>query len=220
MQGHAFNAAFETAVLTQLGVFISNPLSCTMQRALAYGLPGKLEHAVAALGLKYQKDMVGHRLMLKMSRPLKPGAPIWLNTDYYSLSCYCAGDVEAEAALSEVIPELQPEEAELSTLDALMNVSGELGIDFTRVLHLQSVAAAAEKTDAARCTALTAGAVTSPGTQTARLLKWLDRRGHRPARSDAGHGRRKPDHGRSAYSGRARSAADPVADGPGLDAQS
>jgi DNA polymerase len=35
------------------------------------------------------------------------------------------------------------------------------------------VAKAAERVDAARCAALTGGAVTSPGTQTARLLLWL-----------------------------------------------
>src|SRR5580765_6921234 len=50
VQGHAWNAAFETAVLKQLGIVPANPLSCTMQRALAYGLPAKLEAAGAALG--------------------------------------------------------------------------------------------------------------------------------------------------------------------------
>ena len=42
VQGHAFNAAFETTVLERLGAFVANPLSCTMQRALAYGLPANL----------------------------------------------------------------------------------------------------------------------------------------------------------------------------------
>ena len=109
VQGHAFNASFETAVLKRLGVVPAHPLSCTMQRALAYGLPGRLEHAVAALGLVQQKDMAGHRLMLKMSRPLKPGAPAWTHSDYCVLADYCAKDVEAEAALSAVIPELSTE---------------------------------------------------------------------------------------------------------------
>ena len=54
-----------------------------------------------------------------------------------------------------------------------MNVSGELGTDLNRVLNFKIVAEEAEKTDAARCAVLTAGAVTSPGTQTARLLAWL-----------------------------------------------
>jgi DNA polymerase len=178
VQGHAFNAAFETAVLTRLGIFPVIPLSCTMQRALAYGLPGKLEAACAAAGVAAQKDMSGHRLMLKMSRPSKPGVVInRAINDYEALAAYCARDVEAEAALSAVIPELSSEEWELSQLDAAMNSSGELGIDVSRVTALGVAAAAAELADAQRCTELTGGAVTSPGTQTARLLAWLASKG-------------------------------------------
>jgi DNA polymerase len=176
VQTHAWNAAFETAVLERLGLR-TNPLSCTMQRALAYGLPGKLETAAAALGLGHQKDMAGHRLMKKMTRPLKPGAPPWTSADYVALARYCGRDVEAEAAAAGVIPELQPEEAKLSELDALMNNRGELGIDLTRVVHLSGVAEAAGKADAKRCAFLTAGTVTSPGTQTKRLLAWLGAQG-------------------------------------------
>jgi DNA polymerase len=173
VQGHAWNAAFETAVLAWYRARIGNPLSCTMQRALAYGLPGKLETAAAALGLPHQKDMAGHRLMLRMSRPLKPDQPPWTDQDYARLAEYCGRDVEAEAAAAVVIPELQPAELELAELDARMNTSGELGIDFDRVMALQAAAKAAERLDAERCTILTGAAVTSPGTQTARLLKWL-----------------------------------------------
>jgi DNA polymerase len=177
VQVHAFNAAFETAVLNRLRIRPANPLSCTMQRALAYGLPGKLEHAAAALGLKHQKDMTGHRLMLKMSRPLKPGTPPWQLSDQLALANYCARDVEAEADLSAAIPRLLPEEWQLALLDAAMNTQGELGIDEMRVWHLQAVAEAAGKIDAIRCAALTGGMVTSPGTQTKRLLAWLANEG-------------------------------------------
>jgi DNA polymerase len=177
VQGHAFNASFETAVLERLAIFAANPLSCTMQRALAYGLPGNLSGAALALGLAHQKDAAGHRLMLKMSRPLKPFDVPWTDLDRALLTDYCEKDVEAEAALSDVIPKLQPEEEALSRLDAAMNVSGELGIDLSRVVVFELVADAAGKTDAKRCAVLTKGAVTSPGTQTARLLLWLASRG-------------------------------------------
>jgi len=173
VQGHAFNASFETAVLERLAIFAANPLSCTMQRALAYGLPGNLSGAALALGLAHQKDAAGHRLMLKMSRPLKPFDVPWTDLDRALLTDYCEKDVEAEAALSDVIPELQPEEEALSRLDADMNVCGELGIDLNQVVRLQVVAEAAEQIDAKRCAVLTQGAVTSPGTQTAKLLAWL-----------------------------------------------
>jgi DNA polymerase len=177
VQGHAWNAAFETAVLARCGVFCANLLSCTMQRALAYGLPGRLETAAAALGTARQKNMVGHRLMLKMTKPLKPGAPNWTPADQVALADYCADDVEAEAAIAAVIPELPADEAELSRLDALMNTGGALGIDHSRVVTLGLAAKAAEKVDAARCAVLTGRAVTSPGTQTARLLAWLAGKG-------------------------------------------
>jgi DNA polymerase len=176
-QGHAYNAAFEEAVLKRLGAFAANPLSCTMQRALAYGLPGRLDQAATALGLPHRKDMAGHRLMLRMTRPLKPGMLGWTASDYQALADYCAKDVEAEAALSAVIPPLQPDEGALSLLDARMNTSGALGVDYVRVLALKDVAAVAEKADAARCMVLTGGAVTSPRTQTARLLLWLGTQG-------------------------------------------
>jgi glutamate-ammonia-ligase adenylyltransferase len=59
-----------------------------------------------------------------------------------------------------------------------MNVWGELGIDLNRVCTFQAVAEDAEKADAKRCMKLTGGAVTSPGTQTARLLAWLASKGY------------------------------------------
>src|SRR4029079_16217572 len=104
-QGHAFNASFETAVLERLGGFVANPLSCTMQRALASGLPGNLSGGALALGVTSQKDMQGHRLMLRMSRPLKPFDVPWMTHEYNLLADYCAKDVDAEADLAAVIPE-------------------------------------------------------------------------------------------------------------------
>lgn len=173
VQAHAWNAAFETAVIRWLRLPLANELSCTMQRALAYALPGRLEQAAKALGKAAQKDMAGHRLMLRMSRPLGLAASPWSADDYATLAAYCAQDVEAEAAIAADIPELAPEEAELSRLDALMNTSRELRIDQDRVDTLTVVARKAEEVEAARCAELTGGAVTSPGTQTMRLLKWL-----------------------------------------------
>src|SRR5262249_32126624 len=47
---------------------------CTQAAALALALPVKLGEAALALGLEYQKDEAGRRLMLQMSRPRKPRA--------------------------------------------------------------------------------------------------------------------------------------------------
>src|SRR5215467_4082295 len=43
VQAHAWNAAFERTVLRRLGIEPARPISCTMQRALAYGLPASLK---------------------------------------------------------------------------------------------------------------------------------------------------------------------------------
>ena len=71
----AFNDRFERSIesflLSPKYGWPSVPLDrhrCTMAAALACGLPGNLEGVAAAFG--YQKDMVGHRLMLEMCKPL------------------------------------------------------------------------------------------------------------------------------------------------------
>jgi DNA polymerase bacteriophage-type len=177
VQTHAWNAAFETAVLEVLLFPVANALSCTMQRALAYGLPAGLGAAGAALGVPIQKSQSGHRLMLRLCKPDKSGGvPAITEAEHQQLGTYCATDAAAEASIAAVIPELQPEEKALSELDALMNKSG-LYVDRQRVGTLKAAAILADADDAARCTTLTGGMVTSPGTQTARLLHWLQGRG-------------------------------------------
>ena len=75
----AHNAAFEMAIEQHiLGPRFGWPLipierqRCTMAMALALSLPAKLDAVARALELRHQKDAVGHRLMLMMSKPRKP----------------------------------------------------------------------------------------------------------------------------------------------------
>src|SRR4029077_20138697 len=96
-------------------------LSCTMQRALAYGLPGRLEKAGPALGCRWVKDEAGRRLMLKMSRD--PHA-WWTEAEWAGLLAYCQQDVRSEAEIADRIPELSWRELELSRVDRTMNVKG------------------------------------------------------------------------------------------------
>ena len=66
----AWNAAFEWNIFN-LHYNISpthEQANCTMQRALAYGLPGKLETAGPAMGLAIVKDATARRLMLSMGK--------------------------------------------------------------------------------------------------------------------------------------------------------
>lgn len=72
----AHNAAFELAIWNHIMVprYGWPPLKpeqcrCTMAMAYAMALPGSLEKAAAAVGIREQKDMAGSRLMMQMCRP-------------------------------------------------------------------------------------------------------------------------------------------------------
>lgn len=74
----AQNDAFESSIEQHImgpphgWSVIAQPLHrCTMGMAQALGLPGRLERVATALDLVNEKDVVGHRLMLQMSKPRK-----------------------------------------------------------------------------------------------------------------------------------------------------
>lgn len=174
VKAHAWNAAFEDRILrAHYAIKPGQRLCCTMQRALGYGLPASLAKAGPALGTEWLKDAAGHRLMLKMSRA--PGAA-WTDAEWDRLLAYCRGDVLSEAEISGLVPELPEAERALSEVDRAMNTQG-IWVDTGMVRLLAQVAREAEKAEAARAAELSEGAVTSPGTQVARLLKWLATRG-------------------------------------------
>ena len=75
----AHNMAFEYAMWTNVCVkrygwppLPVEKLRCSAAKAAMHSLPRHLEGACQALGLRVQKDMEGHRLMMKMCRPRKP----------------------------------------------------------------------------------------------------------------------------------------------------
>jgi DNA polymerase bacteriophage-type len=168
--GCAWNAAFEERVLeVHYGFRPMRRLSCTMQRAYAYGLPGKLERAALALGIKSLKDMAGHRLMKKMAKDPKG---IWTEAEWAALMAYCQQDVNAESEIASLIPSLSHRELELGQVDRIMNNTG-MWVDTGTVRTLIDAARVAEKQEGRRAAELTGGAVTNPGTQDARLGAWL-----------------------------------------------
>ena len=143
----AHNAAFERVMFRRhLGLDI-RPDQCvdTMHLAAASGLPRSLEDAVKTLGLSFQKDMVGNRVMLSFSRPRKK---LPCCSDTRCLSCrgtgtryewkrpnefpdqwdrvwdYCAKDVEATRALYEMLPPLHVGERAVAAVDADINERG------------------------------------------------------------------------------------------------
>ncbi len=180
----AWNAAFEEAVFrNHFGIDIKpEQVSCTMQRALHAGLPGALGDCGPALGLGIVKDATAHRLMMQMAKPRKHkggGVSYWHMDDrakLLRLQAYCEQDVRAEREIAKYIPELPPREKEIAALDRRANAKG-IRIDtllVDRMIHLANL-----ETDRLneRCAKVTKGAVTSPGTQTARLVKWLNDKG-------------------------------------------
>lgn len=102
---------------------------CTASMARALAFPAKLENACQALRLPVQKDMEGHRLMLKLSKPKKPSKkdPSTRHknkADYERLFKYCTVDIDAEVALFTSIPMLSKSEHETWLLDQKMNMRG------------------------------------------------------------------------------------------------
>jgi hypothetical protein len=71
----AFESAIEQSLLVPRFGWPSISLErhrCTMAMALAHGLPARLDTAAVALDLVNQKDAVGQRLMLMMSKRRRP----------------------------------------------------------------------------------------------------------------------------------------------------
>lgn len=102
---------------------------CTASLARAVGIPGNLEGASAALNLAHQKDMEGHRLMLKMCKPRKPtkNDASTRHTDPDDLKRlyeYCKKDIEAERELFLRLPPLHQKERKFWVLNQKMNLRG------------------------------------------------------------------------------------------------
>ena len=179
----AWNASFEWAILTNHFKLALDPAQavCVMQKGLHSGLPAALEDAGPAIGAKQHKDATVRRLMLQLSKPRKNrGKPdsFWHMdepTKLDALEAYCRQDVEAERAIDGMIADLPPMERAISIMDRQANDRG-VKLDLKFVTALKALALDETAKLNRECEGLTQGAVTSPGTQTARLLAWLNSR--------------------------------------------
>jgi DNA polymerase len=144
-----------------------------MIRAYACNLPGSLEQLAEVLGLP-KKDMSGHSLMLKLSKPRKNGTWHEDPADMLRQEDYCDQDVHVERHANMVLPELTPDELALWHIDQRIN---DRGIPHDMVF----VGRAIELVDYAKLKAneeisrLTGGQVTK-ATQIARITAWLQSR--------------------------------------------
>lgn len=133
----AWNATFEIAIWQEIMVprfgwpdLHVDRFQCTMQKAALVGCPGALERAVVALGLPVRKDMEGHKLMLKMCKPLpvrKDDTEIrWHDDpqDHLRNQVYCMDDCRAEAMAADALPPIPPMEAAVMRIDRYINMRG------------------------------------------------------------------------------------------------
>lgn len=132
----AHNAAFELAIwneamVPRYGWPVLKPEQCECTQAAAYAMaiPASLERAAAAVGIKQQKDMAGHRLMLQMCAPrsIAPdGAIMWHDSPdkLARLYEYCKQDVEVERELHKRLVPLSKKERRVWRLDYKINRRG------------------------------------------------------------------------------------------------
>lgn len=140
----AHNASFELAIWNSImvprygwPVLRPEQVRCTMAQAYAMALPGSLEKAAAAVGIKEQKDLAGGRLMLQMARPRSylapaPGerdntpVPVWWDepAKLAVLYEYCKQDVRVERELDKRLMQLSPTEQRVWQLDYRINQRG------------------------------------------------------------------------------------------------
>jgi DNA polymerase len=104
--------------------------SCSAAKAAMLTLPRKLEEACEVLGLREQKDMAGHNLMKKLSKPARPvkSNPFreWYEDpgELSRLFEYNRQDVRAEHCLSSSLRDLSLREVRIFQMDAEMNRRG------------------------------------------------------------------------------------------------
>ncbi len=153
---------------------------CTASLASAMAIPRKLELAAQVLKLPVQKDMEGHRLMLKWSKPRKPSKknPNIRHSDseeYERLINYCVTDIDAELGIFLSLPPLHPLERKVWEMDQRINLRG-FQVDRPRVLKILDLIDTEVKNLNDETRTLTLGCVSST-TQRDRILDWLEGEG-------------------------------------------
>lgn len=127
----AHNAAFEIAVWNEIMVkrygwprLRIEQVRCTMAACYAQSLPGALENAAHALGLKITKDTEGRALMLRMCKPRADGTYYDTPEARARLGEYCKQDVAVEREIYKRVLPLPDREQKLWELDQVINLRG------------------------------------------------------------------------------------------------
>ena len=151
----AHNAAFELAIWNQVMVprfgwpeLKPAQMICTMAAGYAMGLPGALEDAALALGLKMLKDTEGRALMLRYSKPWRTDPLQWLDEcpsfvqggrkwtgaeGLARLFEYSRQDVRVERELRSRLMPLSAQERQVWLVDYAINQRGvQLDVETTK----------------------------------------------------------------------------------------
>ncbi len=159
---------------------------CSAAKCAALSLPRKLETAAIACDLSINKDMAGHRLMLKLSKPRKARKAekedpnfdeneiLYYDSveEFQRLWAYCLTDVETEYALSNVLRALRPLEQEIWHMDQLMNKRG-ITCDLALAHRALELAEDTKKILNARIKEITSNRVPK-GSSREKLKKWVN----------------------------------------------
>lgn len=153
---------------------------CTAATAASMGLPRSLEMACKALGLQAEKDMEGHRLMLKLCKPRKPSKhnpeTRWTDmAEYERLGLYCIRDVKAQLELFGCTGFLSEGERQVWELDQTINLRGfKCDLKTTKAALKMLDKVGEEKLE--RLQELTGGQVQT-AKQVVKLVSWLQSKG-------------------------------------------
>lgn len=180
----AFNAPFERAIWREImhrrygfPDIALERWTCTATEARAMNLPGNLDECARVLGVVEQKDMAGHRLMLRMAKPRATtgdGRHTWWDDEErrQKLYAYCRQDVRTEQAIAARLQRLSAYERQVWLMDQRANDRGIL-VDVPLATAAKQIAARvagkADK-DVGRVTGGDVDKITNVG----RLKGWMD----------------------------------------------
>lgn len=153
---------------------------CTMSRAAAISHPQPLEKLLIVLNAKTQKDMEGHALMLKMSRPRRieaDGTIIWWDEpqNIKRLGAYCVTDVAGESEADDLLPPLTDYERRVWELDQRINDRG-IPIDMDAIPKAVDLVELAKKAADREMRIITDRAVPRCSNDN-KLIAWINSRG-------------------------------------------
>ena len=184
---HGWNVVFERliwnhVVAPKMGfdpVFPDQTV-CTMATGACYGLPLKLETAARVAGSPHQKNTDGHAVMLRMARPRSTNPDVWWHEcdppKLAALIDYNRDDVEAERAISKLLPRMTYFERRVWLADQRMNDRG-IPVDGGFLHGAHNIIILELNRLNMQINDITKGEVETVN-QVGRLTKWLQDRGY------------------------------------------